>query len=413
MKNFTALVALRYLKISRRDMFFTWISMLSIIGIAIGVAAMIVVLSVINGFEEELRNRFLAANAHVLAYRFPAGIDNYHGWAAKISRDFKDEVKGVSPFVHYETMARTDSSVHFILMRGIHPQQREQVQSLAGLIEPANALDLLQQELEREQTPDDPQIIVGKGLLRLLGGRIGERLRLVSPQTESFTQHKYFKVVGVYNSGLKHYDNRVGIVSIRTAQRFFAMGERVTGVEIGLHKPQNSRAIAARMRAAYSLSIKEWQSFNRPLFEAMKQERAVISVIVALVALVAIFNIFTTLFVSVSQKLRDISILKSLGATNRQINTIFLQQGCLIGLFGSFFGVGCALLTSALLRRYQIIDLPDIYLLAELPVRFDLWVYLGVCSVAILCCLIAGLYPAQTATRTSPLETLRNRDLCN
>ena len=409
MKNFTSLVARRYLKISRRDLFFTWISALSIVGIAIGVAAMIVVLSVINGFEEELRNRFLAANAHVLAYRFPSGIENYNSWANKITRDFSDEVKGVSPFVHYETMARGDSSMHSILMRGIHPRQREKVQSLAGLIEPAHALDLLQQEMA--QPRDDPQIIIGKGLLHLLGGKIGGQVQLISPHKESFSQYKNFKVVGVYNSGLKHYDNRVGIVNLRTAQQFFGMGKRVTGVEIGLHTPGDSRLIAARMSDAYALSIKEWQSFNRPLFEAMKQERAVISVIVALVALVAIFNIFTTLFVSVSQKLRDISILKSLGATNRQINAIFLQQGCLIGLVGSFVGVVVALLASAFLRRYQIIDLPDIYLLAELPVRFDLRVYLAVCCVAIFCCLIAGLYPARTATRTSPLEILRNRDI--
>ena len=408
MKNFTSLVAQRYLKISRRDLFFTWISVLSIVGIAIGVAAMIVVLSVINGFEEELRNRFLAANAHVLAYRFPSGINNYNSWAKKITRDFSDEVKGVSPFVHYETMARSDSSVHSILMRGIHPRQREKVQSLAGLIEPAHALDLLQQEMQRPQAV--PQIIVGKGLLRLLGGKVGQNIQLISPHTESFSQHKDFKVVGVYNSGLKHYDNRVGIVNLRTAQRFFNMGKRVTGVEIGLHKPNDSRVIAARMSSIYALSIKEWQSFNRPLFEAMKQERAVISVIVALVALVAIFNIFTTLFVSVSQKLRDISILKSLGATNRQINAIFLKQGCLIGIVGSFFGVVAALLASDVLRRYQIIDLPDIYLLAELPVRFDIRVYAAVCCVSIICCLIAGLYPAQTATRTSPLEILRQRD---
>ncbi len=409
MKNFTSLVAQRYLKISRRDLFFTWISVLSIVGIAIGVAAMIIVLSVINGFEEELRNRFLAANAHVLAYRFPSGIENYDGWANKITRDFKDEVKGVSPFVHYETMARSDSSMHSILMRGIHPQKREKVQSLAGLIEPAHALDLLQKEMA--QPRDNPQIIVGKGLLQLLGGKVGGQVQLISPHKESFSQYKNFKVVGVYNSGLKHYDNRVGIVNLHTAQQFFGMGKRVTGIEIGLHSPSDSRIIASRMSATYALSIKEWQSFNRPLFEAMKQERAVISVIVALVALVAIFNIFTTLFVSVSQKLRDISILKSLGATNRQINAIFLKQGCLIGLVGSFFGVVAALLASAFLRRYKIIDLPDIYLLAELPVRFDLRVYLAVCCVSILCCLIAGLYPAQTATRTSPLEILRSRDI--
>lgn len=371
---------------------------------------MIVVLSVINGFEQELRNRFLAANAHVLAYRFPTGIENYGRWASRIKTDFKDAVKGVSPFVHYETMARMDTTIHSILIRGIHPSRRKRVQSLAGLIIPDNALSILQQEMEGKQPRREPLIIVGKGLLQLLGGEIGDRLQLISPTQKDFTSHQYFKVIGVYYSGLKHYDGRVGIVNIKTAQKFFGMGKRVTGVEIGLHRPQDSRLVAKQMQEKYSLSIKEWQSFNRPLFEAMKQERVVISVIVALVALVAIFNIFTTLFVSVSQKLRDISILKSLGATNRQINAVFLKQGCFMGLLGSFSGVIFAILASIFLRKYQIVDLPHQYLLAELPIKFDIWIYLGVCCTSILCCLLAALYPAKTATRASPLEILRSRE---
>ena len=401
-RNFTSLVSLRYLKISKRDLFFSWISLLSITGVSIGVAAMIVVLSVINGFEEELRNRFLAANAHILAYRFPSGIDNFDIWANRVTQDFPDEVRGVSPFVHYETMAKIQTTIHSIMIRGIVPQRRRQVQSLDGLIEPATALDTLQRKAQQAVPP----IILGKGLLALLGGKVGDRVQLISPQ--QLSGHQLFEVIGVYNSGLKHYDNRVGIVYLTTAQQFFAMGNRVTGIEIGLHSPNNSPKIARQMENKYALSIKEWQSFNRPLFEAMKQERVVISIIVALVALVAMFNIFTTLFVAVSQKLRDIAILRSLGATTGHIYSIFIKQGCFIGLLGCFFGVSIALIASAILRRYQIVDLPDLYLLAELPIKFDIVVYLAVCCVTVVCCLIAGLYPARIATRTSPLAASRN-----
>lgn len=401
-RNFTSLVSLRYLKISKRDLFFSWISLLSITGVSIGVAAMIVVLSVINGFEEELRNRFLAANAHVLAYRFPSGIDNFDIWANRISKDFNDEVKGVSPFVHYETMAKIQTTIHSIMIRGIVPDQRRQVQSLDGLIEPTTALDVLQRKAQQTVPP----IILGKGLLALLGGKVGDQVQLISPQ--QLTGHKLFEVIGVYNSGLKHYDNRVGIVYLTTAQQFFAMGDRVTGIEIGLYNPNDSPEIAKRMEDRYALSVKEWQSFNRPLFEAMKQERVVISIIVALVALVAMFNIFTTLFVAVSQKLRDIAILRSLGATTGHIYSIFVKQGCFIGLLGCLFGVSIALVASALLRRYQIVDLPDLYLLAELPIKFDIVIYFTVCCVTVGCCLIAGLYPARIATRTSPLTASRN-----
>ena len=405
-RNFTSLVSLRYLKISKRDLFFSWISLLSITGVSIGVAAMIVVLSVINGFEEELRNRFLAANAHVLAYRFPSGIDNFDVWAKRIRRDFRDEVKGVSPFVHYETMAKMQTTIHSIMIRGIVPEQRRQVQSLDGLIEPATSLDALQRKAQQSTTV--PPIILGKGLLSLLGGKVGDQVQLISPQQKKLSSYQLFEVIGVYNSGLKHYDNRVGIVYLTTAQQFFAMGKRVTGIEVGLHNPNDSPEIARQMEGKYALSVKEWQSFNRPLFEAMKQERVVISIIVALVALVAMFNIFTTLFVAVSQKLRDIAILRSLGATTGHIYTIFVKQGCFIGLLGCFFGVTIALVASAFLRRYQIVDLPDLYLLAELPIKFDIVVYFVVCCVTVGCCLIAGLYPARIATRTSPLAASRN-----
>ena len=390
-------------------MFFSWIALLSIIGITVGVAAMIIVLSVINGFETELRNRFLAANAHVLVYNSPYGINNYDDWAHKITSDFAEDVRGTSPFVHYETMVKADTTSNAILIRGIHPQKRAKVQSLKNLIFPSSALDVLQAEIDAG-IQAQPAIIVGKGLLEDLGGKVGELLYLVAPSDESLTTLQAFKVVGVYSSGLRHYDSRVGIVSLVGAQRLFDYQERVTGIEVGLHNPQKSPQIANAMKDRYILNIAEWQSFNRPFFEAMRRERVVIAIIVALVAIVAIFNIFTTLFVSVSQKIQDISVLKSLGATNKQVNAIFLKQGCLIGILGNCFGVLLAGVFCFLLKRFQFVSLPEkVYHISDIPIEFDIWVYLGVCCVSIVCCLIAGFYPARVATRTSPLEMVRSK----
>ena len=371
---------------------------------------MIIVLSVINGFETELRNRFLAANAHVLLYNSPHGINNYQSWANQVKSDFADDIRGISPFVHYETMAKIGATSNAILIRGIHPEQREQVQSLKKLIFPTKALDILQAEIDTG-IPSQPTIIVGKGLLEDLGGKVGELIYLISPSDQSLTTLRAFKVVGVYSSGLRHYDSRVGIVSIVGAQQLFDYQQRVTGIEIGLHNPLKSPQIAAKMEDKYFLSVAEWQSFNRPFFEAMQRERVVIAIIVALVAIVAIFNIFTTLFVSVSQKIQDISVLKSLGATNKQVNSIFLKQGCLIGLLGNVFGVLLAAVFCLLLKRFQFVSLPEkVYHIADIPIQFDIWVYLGVCCVSVICCLVAGFYPSRVATRTSPLEMVRNRN---
>lgn len=397
-----------------RIVFFSWIAVLSVAGIAIGVAAMIVVLSVINGFEKELRHRFLAANAHILAYRFPAGMESPDRWAELIQRDFGASIAGVSHFVHSETMARKGPLMQAIMIRGIVPQSREKVQSLASLVRPLSALDKLQAEVDESRAgkpiPKLPQVIVGKGLLKLLDGAIDDTIELVSPDPDSLGEMKPFKVVGIYDSGLKHYDNRLVIMSLTTAQSFFRMGAKVTGLEIGLKDPKSSPQVAEAMQDKYNLTIKEWQSFSRNLFEAMQMERAVIALLVFLVAGVAAFNILTTLFVSVTQKQRDISVLKALGASNRQILSLFVTQGIIMGTLGSIIGSILALGISRFLEwlsANKVIDLPDLYLLAKLPVNYDWRVYLTVCIAGVVICIFAGLYPAVVATRVDPSAGFR------
>ncbi len=408
----TSFIAVRYLKANRGNRFFSWIAVLSVTGIAIGVAAMIVVLSVINGFEDELRKRFLAANSHIMIYQFPAGMVAPNEWANEVKKDFPKDIKAISPFVHGETMIRKDSMMHPLMIRGISPDAREGVQSLRSIVRPKSALDRLQEELDKPsliENPDAmPSMIIGSALLSLLDAKVGDTVELVAPTSEEkIGELKKFKIVGVYDSGLTHYDKKIGILSLNAAQKFFKMADRVTGIEIGLFRPQDSREIASVMTEKYSASIREWQSFNRPLFEAMQMERAVIGLIVALVAFVASFNILTTLFVSVSQKQRDISVLKALGASNRQIQWLFVQQGGVIGILGSLVGVVLAVFISQLIERYQFVDLPDLYLLTTLPMSYDWKVYLGIAVAGVLICVVAGIYPARIAARVTPSEGFR------
>lgn len=409
--RFSQLVAFRYLHASRENRYFSWITILSLLGLAIGVAALIVVLSVINGFEYELRNRFLQANAHIMAYRYPAGMVNPDKWAELImkDKDFKDDVQGISPFVHYETMAKHDAVMQGVLVRGIDPVKREKVQSIANLIEPKGALSILQKEIDDrakgKPEPEIPSVIIGVGLLEALKAKVGGTLHLVAPsEANRFSDMKRFKIAGTYNSGLKHYDNRLILLSLTTAQSFFNMKDTVTGIEIGLNDADLSPEVARKMETKYELSFREWQSYNRPLFEAMERERLVIAIIVAMVVLVAGFNILTTVFVSVSQRQRDISILKALGSTNSQIMKLFLIQSSCIGFGGAGLGIILAGVISVVLERYPFIDLPEPYFLKSLPVHYSVSVYASVCLAAIAICLIAGLYPAFIASRVAPTE---------
>jgi lipoprotein-releasing system permease protein len=235
-------------------------TVLSITGISIGIAAMIVVLAVINGFEKELRNRFLAANAHVLAFQYPAGIDSAKAWSDRINDDFGSELTGISPFVHSETMATKDGLMHNILIRGIHPILRKSAQDLSSLVKPESALNELTKSFEQGDKYLGPRpIILGSGLLSILQSKVGETVKLVAPESSSIGELREFKVVGVYDSGLKHYDNKIGIAALTDAQDFFKMKQRVHGLEIGLKNPKNSPDVARRMSQKYSLTIKEWQ----------------------------------------------------------------------------------------------------------------------------------------------------------
>lgn len=405
-------LAIRYLKSSAENRFFSWITVLATAGIAIGVAALIVVLSVINGFEYELRKRFLHANAHIMAYRYPAGMKEPEKWGDIIKKDFKGKVKGVSPFIHYETMIKNGSIMHGVLIRGISPKKRERVQSLRDVVSPPESLDQLQEEIiqamNQSPPPEEPGLILGAGLVKIINTKVGDTVKLVAP-SQGKTELRDFKVVGIYNSGLKHYDNRLVAMSIPSAQKFFNLGDIVTGLEIGLYDNIDSKEIEAAMKNKYRLTFREWQSFNRHLFEAMEKERLMIAVIVALVVMVAALNILTTIFVSVSQKQKDISILKSLGATNRQIIRLFVNQGAYIGMIGGILGGVLALIISWFLENHlpRLLELPDPYFLKTLPVHYSLGVYLAVMGSALLLCLIAGLYPAIIASKVEPSSGFR------
>jgi lipoprotein-releasing system permease protein len=404
-------IARRYLLATRSSRYLAWMTALSIAGISIGIASMINVLSVINGFEKELRDRFLAANAHILAFQYPSGIDDPEAWIKLISEDFPTELTGVSPFVHSETMATKDGLMHNILVRGIQPRMRAKVQDLGPWIKPQSALKELEQSFDHPDNYDGPRpMIIGSGLLSILQSKVGETIKLVAPESASLGEFRDFKVVGVYDSGLKHYDNKIGIMALTDAQRFFRMKQRVHGVEIGLKNPTDSKSIAEKMSRKYSLTIKEWLSFNKQMFEAMEMERAVIALIVALVAFVASFNILTTLFITVTQKQRAISVLKALGATNKQIQAIFITQGLLIGLVGGVLGMIIAFGISKFLETFEVVNLPDLYLLARLPIIYDLSVYLTVAISGCIICVIAGIYPAWVASRINIVDGLRGNN---
>lgn len=411
-------MAVRFLKAGRRNRFFSWISTLSICGISIGVAALISVISVIEGFEDQLRERFLAANAHVLLYRFPAGLSNWEKWRDDIQKNFDSQLKGISPFVHFDTMARNGSLIHGMTIRGIDPAARESVQSLQNIVKPLSSLSLI------DRHHQDSNIIIGKGLADQMGAKVGGTIELVWPKLPNVhdadmeeeavipeTRLKPFKIVGIYDSGLSHYDNKIGIMSIASAQNLFSMGSVVTGLELGLKKPDLSSQIVRELNSKYHyrLTVKDWKTYNNSLFEAIRTQKNIISLIVALVAFVAGFNILTTLFVSVTQREKEIALLKALGTRRSVILAIFLKQSALMGLIGGIMGSILAVCVGQMIENTSLGALPEIYLIQQLPVGYDPIIYLAVALSGCAIATLSGVYPAWAATRVSPCDGLSVR----
>ncbi len=412
--RFSSFLALRLLIANRTDNFFSFITLLSILGIMIGVAAMIVVLSVIDGFETELRNRFLAANSHALMFRFPGGMLKSEERRNEIESKFKEDITAVSPFIHMETMARYKGLMHQTLVRGISPAKREKVQDLSSFVRPREALLALEKEIREPIATNDidytPSIIIGVGLLKTLGLKEGDLIELLSPTSDDpFGSLYKFKISGTYDSGLAHYDNRLILMAIPAAQKLFHMENLVTGLEIGLKNPWKSKDFAEKVRDEYpQFTVKEWQDYNRNMYDAIELERSVIGLLVAIVALVGGFNILTTLVISVVQRQKSISILKSLGAKNGQIISVFVRQGALMGGIGSIAGLVLAFCISQAIEKYQFVKLPEIYLLAKLPMNYDLKVYLGTALGGFLISILAGIYPAIVASKMNPSQGFKS-----
>lgn len=404
--TFPGFVARRLVSASRKSRYFSWISALTMSGIAISVAAMIVVLSVINGFEHELRRRLMVANAHVMLYRFPYGIDNPEAYERTLRERFGDEVVSVGPFVYQETAARYRNLMEPVTVRGVAAAPEGGGLDFSGMVQPRQGLDMV---LADDGSGGVAPVILGRDLMGLLGLKEGDVFELISTDDSVVRTPVSFRAIGRLNTGLSSYDRKFILMSMPRAQAFFGMRQAVTGLEIGLREPLRSREIGEAMAAATSLTLKEWQSLNKTLFAAMKTERVVIALIVAMVSLVASFNILTSMFVAVSQKQRDISILKALGASNVQVGMIFLNQGLLLGFAGAAAGIAAAFLLNELLARYEIVKLPEIYILTRLPVEQDPWLFGGVATASLLLAAAATVMPVWLATRVQPGDGFQMR----
>jgi lipoprotein-releasing system permease protein len=413
--NFELFVSLRYLLAKRRQTFISLITFISIAGVAVGVTALIVVLAVMNGFQEDLRTRILGVTSHMVIGSFGGQIADYRELTEKAAK--ADGVVAATPFIYTQVMISSGKKFSGAVLRGIDPQTASSVLNLQKSMTRGNVEDLVRRPSadQGEESEVHPGIILGQQLAEQLGVHQGEWLTIISPVGRvtpmgQVPKSRLFQVVGVFRSGMYEFDNTLAYVDLGTAQQFLGVGDVVTGVEMKLADIYDAQKVAENLRSqlAYPLYVRDWMQMNHSLFSALKLEKVVMFIILTLIILVAAFNIVSSLIMMVMEKTRDIAILKAMGATTARIRKIFVMEGLMIGVSGTILGLFGGFSLCALLKRYKFIELPpEIYYIPTLPVQVnavDVWL---IALAAILISLMATIYPSRQAAKLDPAEALR------
>jgi len=399
-------IALRYLKSKKKHKGISVNTLISTGGVAVGVMALLVVLSVMSGFHEDLQKKILGVNAHVVVLDYKGTMPEYKDIIEKLKGD--EDIISSAPFVMGQVMVSSGKRAHGVFLRGIIPEMEAKTTEILKYIKEGNLEDLLPKD-------EIPGIILGKELASSIGVFKGDIITLLSPVGEigplgMLPKVKKFRVAAIFEVGMFEYDLNLVLTDIRSAQEFFGMKEDITGIELRLRDIYKAPVVRERIqkRLGFPLYAKDWMQMNRNLFSALKLEKFAMFIILILIILVASFNIVSTLIMNVIEKKREIAILKAMGATDKGIMYIFMLQGLLIGILGTLIGVTGGYLLNYILNTYQIIKLPpDVYYLSHLPVKMKLFDFIVVSLSAITISFLATIYPAWQAAKLNPVEPLR------
>jgi lipoprotein-releasing system permease protein len=408
--RFEWFVCLRYLKAKRKQGFISLISFISVAGVTVGVMALIVVLAVMTGFTEELREKILGINSHIVVQRPGDLIENYHELEKQLT-GIKN-VTAVTPYIHSQAMITSGAEGTGAVLRGIDPESVGKVLNIGDNLKEGSLADLVTPPGELGRPPG---IILGKEMARQLRVFRGDSVRLLSAAGHLtpmgvIPKMKTFRVVGILETGMYEYDAALIFISIPAAQNFLDLGNAVNGMEVNVTNIHRADRIAEsiRLQLGPTYVVRDWMTMNRNLFSALQLEKTAMFVILTLIVLVAAFNIVSTLIMVVMEKAKDIAILKSMGASSAKIMRIFVYEGLIIGLTGTLLGVAGGLGLCELLSRYQFIELPpDVYPITTLPIRVLPQDVTLIAVAAILITLAATLYPSWQASRVDPAEALR------
>jgi len=408
--SYEIFIAKRYLKSKKRTGFISLITYISIGGVSIGVAALIIVLSVMNGFETEVRSRFIGVSSHLQIRATDGnGLANDTDLRKKISD--LPHVLASTPFVEEKALIMSGESSTGLFLRGIDIETAVDVSQIRNNI---NFGSLELGEVEKEGEKPFPGIVLGFNLADRLLVTVGDVVTIWSltgiKEFGQMTYAKQFRVTGYFETGLYEFDNNLAYISLESAQKLFQMGDKITGLELRLDKYEKARTVAKKMRPLLGEETKviTWFDMNKNLFAAMELEKIAAFVILCLIILVAAFNIVSTLIMVTMEKTRDIGILKSMGASPARIRRIFTFEGLIVGFIGTIFGfiIGYGLCWAQLTFRFFALPM-NIYIINWLPIYMKWSDFFLIGAASILITYIASVYPAHNAAKLDPVAAIR------
>jgi lipoprotein-releasing system permease protein len=404
--TFEFFIAKKYLMAKRKEGFISLITFLSILGVTVGVMALVVVIAVMSGAETDFRKRILGLEPHIYIMSHSGKFENFEQILEQNTK-FKG-ILGASPILFSQAMIRTSASFSGVFVRGIDPENKF---SLIKGYTPQQLRVLLQED-NKKGTP--PGIILGKQLANRVGAISGEKIILLSPKgfispTGSIPSMRQFIVKGTFESGMYEYDSTIAFVHLTHGQKLTKAGDRVDAIGIWVDDVFKVKAIKEKMLDVidYPFYVRDWMNINQNLFSALKLEKTAMFVILTLIILVAAFNIASTLIMMVMEKTKDIAVLKAMGATNKVIRRIFIIKGMVIGILGTFIGTVLGVIVCYFLKKYDFIKLPEAYPFSTLPVQLETVDVFIIAVSAIIICFFSTIYPSYKASKMDPVEALR------
>ena len=413
--NYELFIGLRYLRARRSETFISLITVISVLGVMIGVMTLNVVMAVMTGFEETLRDRLLGINAHVALVKSGDQLRDYEQLLERVQKE--NGVAAAAPTIYGQVMLTSGPRVSGVFVRGVDPDRVNRVVDIEKYVKEGSLQELKKPQAIQveDRTVLLPGVILGVRLANQLGVFRGSPIQVVSPLGSPtaigvIPKVRRFVVVGIFDSGMSEIDSTLVYMSLGDAQKFFELGDAVTNIEIRVQDVYQAKTVAdsIQRKLGFPYLTEDWSRLWPNLFSALKLEKTVYFLVLLLMVLIGAFNIISTLIMVVMEKRKDIAILQSMGATRAGIRKIFLIKGCVIGVVGTALGVLFGLAICLLIQKYRFIELPkDVFLISTVPVRIYWSNFLLVGFASLGVCLLASIYPARQAAKLDPVEIIR------